>query len=193
MAIDSVTLRLIFILIPGIIVFGMVSVLAPKRARTNMVIFFQIFMYGVISYFIYYIIVKLFSGVLIQYISIGNEPIIFTEYIFNADEKINFTEIIFTSILAVLIGILVVLNSNYSILLRFMQRMAITNRYGDVDVWSYAMNSPMDAWVTARDRRRGLNSGIERDSKCGPGRSGAHSPISRPRTSDAAIGNGGES
>ena len=100
-------------------------------------------MYGVVSYVIYYVL-------------FGKTPLLFTEAILDLREKIKFREIIFASFIAAGLGIVISININRSFTMRLMRYLRITNRYSDADVWSFTMNSPLDAWITVRDRRRGL-------------------------------------
>lgn len=156
MTIDSITLRLISLLIPGIIAFGIVVTLAPQRRRTNFTMLLQIFMYGVGSYAVYYLFANSVPAAWLSYLSVESQPLIFSQEISDLRQNLSFREIVLASICAVLLGLSVTVNVNYSILLRLMEKLKVTNRYGDVDVWSYTMNLPLDAWVTVHDYKRGV-------------------------------------
>lgn len=150
MNIDIFTLRLVFILIPGIITYGIVSSLAPKTVRRNFVTFLQIFVYGMLSYTLYYFAAKSIGGNL-------KPPVIFTTELLNSDAGLNFGEIVYATVFGVILGIFIVININYSLLIRVMRFLRITKRHSDVDTWSYVMNSKVEPWVTVRDQKKKLN------------------------------------
>jgi hypothetical protein len=149
MSIDTLSFRLILTLIPGIIVFGIVAALAPKRDRNNFVAFLQILMYGISSYAMLHLIRAMFY-------SPSNTPLIFNNDVFELERQLGYLDIIYASIISLFIGIAITLNYNYSILMEFMQRIGITKRFSDLDVWGYTMNSSIDPWVTVRDNQTGL-------------------------------------
>jgi len=48
--VNEVGLKILFLLIPGIIAFGLIKSVGPKRPRTDFESGLQIFLYGVVSY-----------------------------------------------------------------------------------------------------------------------------------------------
>lgn len=157
MTIDAVTLRLVFIFIPGIIAFGIVSALGPKKKRTNLVMVVIIFMYGIFSYAFYYVILSSIPTSVLEYLDVSVIPQIFSTTVIDSGSVINFKEIFIASSVAVVLGILSTINLNRSYGIRMARALRISNRFSDADVWSYTFNSAsIDAWATIRDNERGL-------------------------------------
>lgn len=157
MTIDALTLRLVFIFIPGIIAFGIVSALGPKKERTNLVMLVIIFLYGIFSYMFYYVILSFMPTNVLEYLDVSIVPQIFSISITDSGSVINFTEIFVASGVAVVLGILSTINMNRSYGIRIARALRVSNRFSDADVWSYTFNSAsIDAWATIRDNERGL-------------------------------------
>lgn len=157
MTIDAVTLRLVFIFIPGIVAFGIVSALGPKKERTNLVMMVTIFMYGIFSYAFYYVLLSSIPILVLNYLDVSAVPQIFSKTIIDGQSVINFKEVLIASGVAVVLGILSTINLNRSYGIRMARAFGISNRFSDADVWGYTFNSAsIDAWATIRDNERGL-------------------------------------
>jgi hypothetical protein len=153
--INTAVLTLVLIFIPGILCYGVVASLAAKRNRDNTVIFLQIFMYGVSSYMVlavcHYVTPTgtAYLGIRLDNIALLNPSSI---------EKagIDPVPIAAASVVGVIQGVLITLNTNFSLLMRFCRLTRITNRFSDPDVWSFLLNSnDTDNWVTVRHKDRG--------------------------------------
>ena len=153
--INGAVLALILIFIPGIICYGLVAALGDKRKRDNATIFLQIFMYGVASY-------------LILYVLHGTFPLLFTRlgidveniHIFNPGEieksPVDPVTIIAATVIGIIEGLAITLNINYDLSIRLCRLVGLTKRFGDADVWSLLLNSKdTDNWVTIRHKGRG--------------------------------------
>jgi hypothetical protein len=132
-----------------------VANLASKRARDNITIFLQIFMYGVSSYMVLALanviapagVARL--GLHLQDMALLNP---------SAIEKsgIDPTPIAVASAIGVLLGLIIALNINYSVLMKLCRALRITKRFSDPDVWSFLLNGEdTDNWVTIRHKDRG--------------------------------------
>jgi hypothetical protein len=153
--INAAVLALVLIFIPGILCYGVVANLASKRARDNITIFLQIFMYGVSSYMVLALadiiapagVARL--GLHIQDLALLNPSSIEKSGI----DPIPIAE---ASVVGVVLGLLIALNINNSILIRVCRASRITKRFGDPDVWSFLLNGKdTDNWVTIRHKERG--------------------------------------
>jgi hypothetical protein len=61
------------------------------------------------------------------------------------------------TVVGLLLGLLIALNINYSLLMRLCRAIGLTKRFSDPDVWSYLLNSgDTDKWVTIRHKEREL-------------------------------------
>jgi hypothetical protein len=56
------------------------------------------------------------------------------------------------SALAVPVGLAVAFVINHTWLHRFARFVRVSQKFGDIDVWSYVMNSNIQPWVVVRDR-----------------------------------------
>ena len=155
MPINTAVLALVLIFIPGILCYGVVASLASKRSRDNTTVFLLIFLYGVSSYMALAIGIYAFPaianhlGIKIDSIALLNP---------SAIEKsgIDPLPIAEASVVGVLLGILITININHSLLMRFCRLVGLTKRFSDPDVWSFLLNSKdTDNWVTIRHKDRG--------------------------------------
>jgi hypothetical protein len=153
--INAAVLALVLIFIPGILCYGVVASLASKRTRDNTTIFLQIFMYGVGSYMALALanviapasLARL--GLHLQDLALLNP---------SAIEKsgIDPVPIAVASVVGVLLGLLIAVNINHSVLMELCRKLRITKRFGDADVWSFLLNGEdIDNWVTIRHKDRG--------------------------------------
>lgn len=157
MSIDALTLRLIFIFIPGIIAFGIVDALGPKKTRTALAVLVNIFMMGIFSYIAFYLTMTILPTRLTSIINTSPTPTLFSTNISDAGAEVDFKEIFIASLFAVIIGVIVTVNVNRSFGINLAQKLNLTTRFSDADVWNYTFNSStIDAWVTVRDRNKGL-------------------------------------
>jgi hypothetical protein len=125
MPINAAVLALVLIFIPGILCYGVVASLASKRTRDNTTIFLQIFMYGVTSYMVLALangvapasIVRL--GLHLQDLALLNP---------SAIEKsgIDPIPIALATVVGLLLGLLIALNINYSLLMRLCRAIGLT-------------------------------------------------------------------
>ena len=150
--INITLLSLVLIFIPGIVCYGVITSLGEKKDRDNVTMFLQIFMYGISSYLLLYVAHYLFPNIFpsIENLAILNPPDI-------EKSPINPKTIIWASLFGLLQGIIITLNLNYQLLLKFFRFIRLTGRFGDEDVWTLLLNSTVtDDWVTIRHRDREL-------------------------------------
>jgi hypothetical protein len=152
--INTAVLALVLIFIPGILCYGVAASLARKRTRDNTTTFLQIFMYGVTSYRM--LAVASASnpgmtgrlGVTLDDIALLNPLAIETSAIKPAPIGI-------AGVIGILPGLMVALNGNHGLLIRFCRLIRITGRFSDADVWGLLRSSyDTDSWVTAGHKDR---------------------------------------
>jgi hypothetical protein len=147
---NTAVLALVLIFIPGILCHGVVASLASKRVRDNITIFLQMFMYGVSSY-----MVLALANVIAPASVARPGPHLQGLALLNpsAIEKsgIDPIPIAAASAIGVLLGLIIALNINYSVLMKLCRTLRITKRFSDPDVWSFLLNGEdTDNWVTIR-------------------------------------------
>jgi len=144
--INSTLLALVLIFIPGILCYGIVAALGEKRDRDKITIFLQIFIYGVCSY--------LFLAAA-HWWRPGIFPDISAIAILNPAEiersKIDPKVIGFASLFSIVQGVVITVNLNRQLVLRFCRFVGLSERFGDEDVWTLLLNSTdTDGYVTVR-------------------------------------------
>ena len=147
--INGTVLALILIFIPGIVCYGIVAALAPKKERENLAVALQMFLYGIVSYMILYLLQRVFRE-LAQYIHINSIKLLDPSKI--SDTPIDPIAIMAATVIGVLLGLLVTLNLEYNILMKTCRKCRVTRRFGDNDTWDLIQNSKdTNNWVTIRD------------------------------------------
>jgi hypothetical protein len=153
--INTAVLALVLVFIPGILCYGVVASLASKRTRDNTTIFLQIFMYGVGSYMVLAIVGAVYP-VMAGRLGLNLDEIALLNPAAIEKSGIKPAPIGVASVIGVLLGLLVTLNSNHGLLIRFCRLIRITRRFSDADVWSLLLSSyDTDNWVTVRHKDRG--------------------------------------
>ena len=135
--INGTVLALILIFIPGIVCYGIVASLAPKKERENLAVALQMFLYGIVSYMILYLLQRVFPE-LAQYIHINSIKLLDPSKI--SDTPIDPIAIMAATVIGVLLGLLVTLNLEYNILMKICRKCRITRRFGDNDTWDLIQN-----------------------------------------------------
>lgn len=150
MQLSDFTLRIILIFIPGVISFIIIDKLTTHKEPKLHQILINSFVLGFLCYCFYYL-VTLLIGISLKI----NLRFLFFEVLTNKDTPLNFKEIILVTGLSFPMGFIFAFLINYKILHRIahirIKNFQISNKFGDVDVWSYIMNSKMPEWVVVRD------------------------------------------
>lgn len=145
MNISELTIRLILLFIPGFISFILVDRLTVHRQTKLHHILMYSSLLGFISYFGYFVIVKLAQALSIQL------EFSFLTALTDTKVPLNFGEIISASCLAVFVGFALSFLINRQFLHRIGQILHITKVSGEIDVWSNLFNNPTTQWIVVRD------------------------------------------
>lgn len=158
--IDNVSLKILFLLVPGIIALGIVKRAGPKRPRTDFESGIQIFVYGVFIY----AVVGLING-LSHWIFYRNEKTDFWHTVIENSLKLasldpsnglDAGQAAFAIIVAFIVGMTVSAFETRNIPHRFLQKTGITKRINEVDIWGFTFNSPdIESWVVVRHHANG--------------------------------------
>jgi hypothetical protein len=153
--INTAVLALVLIFIPGILCYGVVASLASKRSRDNTTVFLQIFLYGVSSYMAL-AIGSYVSPAIAAHLGVRFDNIALLNPFAIEKSGIDPLPIAAASLVGILQGVLITINLNHSLLMRFCRFIRLTKRISDPDVWSFLLNSnDTDNWVTIRHKDRG--------------------------------------
>ena len=146
MELSEFTLRIILLFIPGVISFIIIDKLTiHKESKAHNILIISLIL-GFICYIFYYLGISL-AG---RFWEI-NRKCLFFDALSNKEVKLDYKEIAVVSGLSIIIGFVFTFLINYKVLYRIAHRLKISNKPGDIDVWSYIMNSRAPEWVVIRD------------------------------------------
>lgn len=152
MNISDLTLRLIFLLIPGAIAALIVEKLTFHRNWSMFSFILYSFLLGIGAYFSHQLVL-----VVCGYIAgCSSKSLVFWDALFNISTKISLKEIALTCLLAVVVGYLVSAVMNHKLLFKSAKLVRISKKFGDEDIWAYFLNSRDVTWVWVRDHPRKL-------------------------------------
>lgn len=138
MEISQFTIRIMVLFLPGIISCLVVASLTVwKEIKTFHFVVFA-FVLGFFSYFTYALLLKLIN--LAPWIT-TNAHVRFLPALLNAENNIEFTEILWVSLVSVIDGLLLSFVINKKYFHRIAQKLNITNKFPELDVWDYLFNS----------------------------------------------------
>ncbi|MCH7819883.1 MAG: hypothetical protein IIB40_10045 [Candidatus Marinimicrobia bacterium] len=149
MEITKFSFGLLIIFIPGLLAFYIVDALTYHKEAKFHDKLLRAYLFGVLSYSIYYLLTLLFKAdfEILKY--------------FTNDTVIYFTlgqlkDVFSTSIISIAVGLTLSWTKNRKILFRIAQGMGITKKFADLDVWSYIFNSPDNYWIRVRDYNKNI-------------------------------------
>ena len=152
MNITELTFRLLIIFFPGIIAHLIVDALTEHRERTSFQIILYSFVLGVGSYCALWLCSLVLHGV--------GRPFPFDVQVFSTLTKgvpaVSFEELLGATIGAVILALCVSLALNKKWVHNLAQITSISNKFGDLDVWSFTFNAKDVEWVVVRDLRHNL-------------------------------------
>ena len=138
MKVDFLIIQLAVIFLPVIMWAKIDLNYASKIKPSDKDFIIRSFVFGIITYFIEYIIFKLFHQSFI-FIDISDS---------SSKESINSLintrmtqEILWAMVISISSSILWLYAANYKILTRILQKIKATRKYGDEDVWDFVLNS----------------------------------------------------
>jgi len=115
-----------------------------------------IFLFSILSYLLYG-----FISAAKHLIYEGSFSTNVIEVIFYSKGKIDLNLMLFSAMSGVALAYLLALGHRFKVINYIGQKIGVTNRYGDGDVWDYFHNLPAteknDNWVVVRDHKTGLD------------------------------------
>src|SRR4030042_2194739 len=151
MEISEFSLRIIFLFVPGIISLLIIEKLSfHKEYRLFQILIYSLII-GFANYSFYYAILKAVNGIFRKGYSCA-----FFKALSDNSAKIDFGEIALVSLLAILTGYIFTSLINFKVLNKLGNFFRVTKKFGDLDVWSYIMNSKNIEWVIIRDHETDL-------------------------------------
>jgi hypothetical protein len=160
--ITEFVVRLLVLFFPGIICFYLVDALTIHAERKPYEVFLLSFVYGVLTYIVcaaFHFVVGCAwnfasdeKGFRFDYP--GSMSV--AGFLANGDAKLDFLEIGWVTLAAVFVAFALSWIINRKWLFDVAQKLRVTKKFGDPNVWSLLMNSDDVEWATVRDMERNL-------------------------------------
>jgi hypothetical protein len=151
MELSVLTLRVVLLFFPGVLCALIVHALTIQRERTTPQFLTSAFVYGVSTYL-------LLAGLRAGCAALGKEfglpappRVTFFAALTNERARIAWGEIGLSAVVALVLALLVSAAANHNLLHRMAERLGISRRFGEPDVWSHFLNSPEIRWIAVRN------------------------------------------
>ena len=161
---NTYTVKLIFLILPGLIGIAFFRALRGRRNRQNWELFVHVITLAFVSYFLIGFLYRILGispdGLKSSAASIAPIQAIFEAFI-SKSEPLDWGVIVWTSMTACLIVVLLSFIDTHKWLQRPFRRFGITNYSGESELWEYFFNArphgtEAKCWVLVRDHRTGL-------------------------------------
>jgi hypothetical protein len=152
MNISDLTLRLIFLLMPGAIAALIVGKLTFHRRWSIFSFILHSFLLGVGTYLLYQLILHLCGYIA----GCDSKSLIFWDALFDMNIRISLKEIGLSCLFAIAIGYVASAIINHKLLFKSAKFVRVSNKFGDEDIWAYFLNSRNVTWIWVRDHPRKL-------------------------------------
>lgn len=165
--ITTLTIKIMLILFPGIVTTKIVNRLTERKKENVGEFFIRAFVYGFITYMITYISLLIINFIckafFYGFLNVsGKKDIInleFYENILNIDENIliEYNNLLITTIFSIIFSFIISKIDNGGYLNKFAQKLKVTNKFSESDVWGNIFNNIDDiGWITIRDFEKNI-------------------------------------
>lgn len=134
-------LRLVLLFLPGIICASLVDSLTTHPPRTQFRFTLRALILGVASY-----------GLLALFLP----GLSFFAALSDLEVVPSLVEAGYATGVSIGLALLLTYIANHKVHFKIAQKLRLTKRFGDQDVWSYLFNSPDVEWIVVRDHKRNL-------------------------------------
>jgi hypothetical protein len=148
MNLSEFAFKVIFIFIPGLIVFKIVDKLTFHKESKTPDILLGSLTYGFVCYLIYDLLFVLIPNKLPF---LPKQKFYFEEIITNTQSKLSFYEIFVTTLLAIPLGFILVSLAHHKILFKTARKLKISDKLDDIGLWNETLESSVNRWVVIRD------------------------------------------
>ncbi|HXR03498.1 MAG TPA: DUF6338 family protein [Verrucomicrobiae bacterium] len=153
MEISEFAFKLLLLFFPGIVCAYVVDNLTIHKPRKLPFFLLQSFVLGTGCYFLYWSLLTLFHW---KFPRVELPPIVFLRALADSTIRFSFREIAYVSLMSVIVGCIISVLALYKVPNRIARRLGITKKFGELDVWGYALNIPEVVWITLRDHKNNL-------------------------------------
>lgn len=151
MELSVLTLRVVLLFFPGVLCALIVHALTIQRERTTPQFLTSAFVYGVSTY----LLLATFREAYAFGAKVAGwkapPRVTFFNVLTNEKARIAWGEIGLSVAVALLLALVMAVVLNNNVLHKAAERVGISRRFGEVDVWGYFFNSPQIRWVAVRD------------------------------------------
>jgi hypothetical protein len=152
MTISSFLIRLIFLFVPGIIGSILYKKLKGSTKTKDWEDFFEIILFSLVSYGFYALFIELYNLV-----NINKQAFTFFTALFDEKIPISYKEIFIVSLINIPLAFFASYAYNHKIINKLGQKLRVTKRFGDEDVWDFFHNISDIEWIFVRDHTYNLN------------------------------------
>lgn len=151
MELTAITLRVVLLFFPGVLCALILHALTSHRERTTAQFLTSAFVLGVCTYLV--LVGTRGACAWVARAAGWRSPpeVTFFEILTNERARISWGEIGSSAVLAVLLAFALAAARNHNVLHRAAERLRISRRFGETDVWGHFMNSPEVRWISVRD------------------------------------------
>lgn len=162
MEITTLTIKILFILFPGMVSTKIINRLTERKKENIWEFFIRAFIYGISTYMLSYLIIffinYIYDGFINGFPNISGKNILldieFYKNILNIDENItiNYHNIFITTSISIFFSFIISKIDNKGYLNKFAQKINVTNKIAENDVWLNIFNGiDENCWITIRD------------------------------------------
>ena len=148
MNLSEFAFKLIFLFIPGLIVFNIVDKLTFHKEFKTPNILLGSLTYGFICYLIYYFLFIFIPDIFPFF---PKQTFYFAENLTNSEAKLNFREIMIVTLLAIPTGLMSAALVNSRLLFKLSSKLNISDKLDDIGVWNKALEDSLNNWIVIRD------------------------------------------
>lgn len=150
MELSELLVRVLFLFLPGIIATIVIEMLTSHRKRQAMHFIIHSYLLGVMSYGLLLFIVFINNKIVIIRGEVPTWEVTFLKTLFNDKENIHVNEVFWASLIGLLVAILITAMINYSLIYWLTNKLKISRKHGEGDVWDFMFNSSDTNWVNIR-------------------------------------------
>lgn len=151
MELSAVTLRVVLLFFPGVLCALVLHALTRHRERTTAQFLTTAFVLGVGTY----VVLAGSRGACAWIARVAGwrlpPEVTFFRVLINEQALISWGEIGLSAVLAIVLAFALAAGKNHNLLHRSAQRLGISRKFGEMDVWGHFMNSPEVRWISVRD------------------------------------------
>jgi len=153
MELSALTVRLLLLFLPGIVCAYVLDAFTSELSKDKFFFLLRSFVFGVASYAIYGMLLRLGNKL---WILSSHKDLSFLAALGDPATPIAYSEVFSTCLIGLVLGGFLAWSWNRRYPYRLAQRVGVSKRFGDRDVWGYIFNAESVEWATVRDNKYDL-------------------------------------